>query len=58
MQSKDSVSKTPNVAVSQHGTGSLQVHRIFHAMQCRIGRPYGDAQDRLLWGDKTCPART
>jgi len=24
---------------------------------CRISRPY-DAQDRLLWRDKTCPART
>ena len=23
----------------------------------RIGRPYRDAQDRLLWKDKTCPAR-
>ncbi len=25
---------------------------------CRIKRPYRDAQDRLLWRDKTCPART
>ena len=25
---------------------------------CRISRPYRDAQDRLLWRDKTCPART
>ncbi len=25
---------------------------------CRIGRPYRDAQDRLLWKDKTCPACT
>ncbi len=25
---------------------------------CRINRPYRDAQDRLLWRDKTCPART
>jgi len=24
----------------------------------RISRPYRDAQDRLLWKDKTCPART
>ena len=24
----------------------------------RIGRPYRDAQDRLLWKDKTCPAHT
>ena len=24
----------------------------------RITRPYRDAQDRLLWKDKTCPART
>ena len=25
---------------------------------CRISRPYRDAQDRLLWRDKTCHART
>ena len=25
---------------------------------CRVGRPYTDAQDLLLWKDKTCPART
>jgi len=25
---------------------------------CCISRPYRDAQDRLLWRDKTCPART
>ena len=25
---------------------------------CRISRPYRDAQDRLLWRDKTRPART
>ena len=25
---------------------------------CQIGRPYRDAQDRQLWRDKTCPART
>ena len=25
---------------------------------CRISRPYRDAQDRLLWIAKTCPART
>jgi len=25
---------------------------------CWIGRPYRDAQDRLLWRDKTCPAHT
>ena len=25
---------------------------------CRIGRLYRDAQDRLLWKDKTCPACT
>ena len=25
---------------------------------CRINRPYRDAQNRLLWRDKTCPART
>ena len=23
-----------------------------------VSRPYRDAQDRLLWKDKTCPART
>ena len=26
--------------------------------ECHINRPYRDAQDRLLWKDKTCPART
>ncbi len=26
--------------------------------KCRISRPYRDAQDRLLWRDKTRPART
>jgi len=25
---------------------------------CQIGRPYRDAQDRLLYKDKTCPAGT
>jgi len=25
---------------------------------CHISRPYRDAQDKLLWRDKTCPART
>ncbi len=25
---------------------------------CQIARPCRDAQDRLLWKDKTCPART
>ena len=25
---------------------------------CLIGRPYRDAQDGLLWRDKTCLART
>ena len=25
---------------------------------CRLSRPYRDAQDRLLWKDKTCSART
>ena len=25
---------------------------------CQIGRPYRDAQDRLLWKDKTCPTHT
>ena len=27
-------------------------------LNCRISRPYRDAQIRLLWRDKTCPART
>ena len=25
---------------------------------CRISKPYRDAQDRLLWRDKTCSTRT
>ena len=27
-------------------------------LNCRINRLYRDAQNRLLWIDKTCPART
>ena len=30
----------------------------FSALLCRISMYYRDAQDRLLWRDKTCPART
>ncbi len=31
----------------------------FGCCMCRTGlRPYRDAQDRLLWRDKTCPAHT
>ena len=26
--------------------------------ECRISTPYKDAQNRLLWRNKTCPART
>ena len=26
--------------------------------ECHINRPFRDAQDRLLWKEKTCPART
>ena len=26
--------------------------------ECRITRPYKDAQNRLFWRDKTCPVRT
>ncbi len=33
-------------------------HSIKDSYRYRIGRPYRDAQDRLLWRDKTCPART
>ena len=31
---------------------------LHHCQTRRIGRPYRDAQDILLWKDKTCPART
>ncbi len=32
---------------------------VLHDCQhCRVSRPYRDAQDRLLWRDKTCPAHT
>ena len=37
------------------------IARVFILHDCRtrrIGRPYRDAQDSLLWKDKTCPART
>ena len=26
--------------------------------ECHINRPFRDAQNRLLWKDETCPART
>ena len=29
---------------------------LIDCQNCRISRPYRDAQDRLLWRDKTCPA--
>ena len=38
--------------VSQPRTASSDCH------ECSITRPYKDAQNRLLWRDKTCPART
>ncbi len=37
---------------------SLNDVAIRDCQNCRISRPYRDAQDRLLWRDKTCPART
>ena len=41
-----------------HG-GTAQVSPAHAApATCRIVRPYRDAQDRLLWRDKTCPAHT
>ena len=34
------------------------VSMLLHCMIVkRVGRPFRDAQDRLLWRDKTCPAR-
>ncbi len=33
-------------------------HKVVQRHLSRIGRPYRDAQDRLLWKDKTCPAHT
>ena len=37
---------------------SLNDVAIRDCQNCRISRPYKDAQDRLLWRDKTCPAHT
>jgi len=37
------------------------LQHVFEAMVSisqKVSRPYRDAQDRLLWRDKTCPART
>ena len=31
---------------------------LHHCQNCCIGRPYRDAQDRLFWRDKTCPAHS
>ena len=44
----------PQVAL---GYVSMMLHQVT-VMSCRITSPYKDAQNRLLWRDKTCPART
>ena len=31
---------------------------LLDCQNCSINRPYINAQDRLLWRDKTCPERT
>ena len=31
---------------------------LYDCQNCRTIRPYRDAQDRLFWRDKTCPAHT
>ncbi len=31
---------------------------LHYCQTCGISKPYRDAQDRLLWKDETCPART
>ena len=38
-------------------TSSFNDVALHDCQNCRISRPYRDAQDRLLWRDKTCPAR-
>ena len=37
---------------------SFNIVALRYCQKCRIGRPYKYAQDRQLWRDKTCPART
>jgi len=37
---------------------SFNIVALRYCQKCRNGRPYKDAQDRQLWRDKTCPART
>jgi len=39
-------------------TSSFNDVALRDCQNCRFSRPYRDAQDRLLWRDKTCPART
>ena len=41
-----------------HSRSSFNDVALHNGQTRRIGRPYKDAQDRLLWKDKTCPART
>ena len=40
------------------GMSACTTVALHDCQDCRIGRPYRDAQDRLLWKDKTCPAHT
>jgi hypothetical protein len=41
-----------------HSRSSFNAVALRDCQNCRISRPYRDAQDWLLWRDKTCPART
>jgi len=37
---------------------ALGLVALHNCQNCRISRPCRDAQDRLLWRDKSCPAHT
>ena len=47
------------IAINNSGVGTLNMIVRLHAThQAQLSvRPYRDAQDKLLWMDKTCPAR-
>ena len=40
-----------------HPRSNFRDVALHESHNCRNGRPYRDAQDRLLWRDKTYPAR-
>ncbi len=49
------------ITAAWHGRRAVHLSHLTalrDCQNCRISRPYRDAQDRLLWRDKLCPAHT